>query len=155
YNAHISDFGFAKLLVLNQTHTNTAIRGTKGYVAPEWFRNKPVTLKVDVYSFRVLLLEIICCRRSIHMDISEEGAILTDWAFDCFQSNTLESLVSDDMEALNDMERLERFVMVALWCIQEDPSLRPIMKKSTQMLEGVTEVATPPCTTSFSITFHP
>ncbi|KAL2942056.1 G-type lectin S-receptor-like serine/threonine-protein kinase RLK1 [Bienertia sinuspersici] len=155
YNARIADFGLAKLLVLNQTHTNTAVRGTKGYLAPEWFRNKPVTVKVDVYSFGVMLLEIICCRRSIRMDISEERAILTDWAFDCYQSNTLESLVSDDMEALNNMLQLKRFVMIALWCIQEDPTLRPTMKKATQMLEGVSEVASPPCPTSFSITTQP
>jgi len=46
YNARISDFGLAKLLAINQSQTKTAIRGTKGYVAPEWFRNTPVTVKV-------------------------------------------------------------------------------------------------------------
>ncbi|KNA25158.1 hypothetical protein SOVF_008840 [Spinacia oleracea] len=71
-NPRISDFGLAKILVLNQTHTNTGIRGTKGYVAPEWFRNKPVTAKVDVYSFGVLLLEIICCRESVCMELIAE-----------------------------------------------------------------------------------
>ncbi|KMT14147.1 hypothetical protein BVRB_4g079680 [Beta vulgaris subsp. vulgaris] len=153
-NARISDFGLAKLLVLNQTYTNTAIRGTKGYVAPEWFRNKPVTVKVDVYSFGVLLLEIICCRRSVCMKlIEEEAAILTDWAFDCYQTNRLDSLVNDDMEALNDIAKLKRFVTIALWCIQEDPSLRPTMRMVTQMLEGLAEVPNnPPGPTSFSVT---
>ncbi|CAO2837226.1 unnamed protein product [Amaranthus hypochondriacus] len=153
-NAHISDFGLAKLLILNQTHTNTGIRGTKGYVAPEWFRNKPVTVKVDVYSFGVMLLEIISCRKSVCMElIEEEGAILTDWAFDCYQSNKLDSLVDDDIEALNDIRQLTRLVTVALWCIQEEPSLRPTMRTVTQVLEGVTEVSdNPPCPTSFSIT---
>ncbi|KNA25157.1 hypothetical protein SOVF_008830 [Spinacia oleracea] len=153
-NARISDFGLAKLLILNQTQTNTAVRGTKGYVAPEWFRNKPVTVKVDVYSFGVLLLEIICCRKSVCMDLFEgEGAILTDWAFDCYQSNRLDSLVNDDMEAITDMIRLKKFVMVALWCIQEDPSVRPTMRTVTQMLEGLAEVPNNlPCPTSFSVT---
>ncbi|XP_021728908.1 G-type lectin S-receptor-like serine/threonine-protein kinase RLK1 [Chenopodium quinoa] len=154
HNARISDFGLAKLLVLNQTHTNTAIRGTKGYVAPEWFRNKPVTVKVDVYSFGVLLLEIICCRKSVCMElVEEEAAILTDWAFDCYLSNKLDLLVNDDMEALKDMIRLKRFVLVALWCIQEDPSLRPTMRTVTQMLDGLAEVPNnPPCPSSFSVT---
>ncbi|KMT14414.1 hypothetical protein BVRB_4g071930 [Beta vulgaris subsp. vulgaris] len=153
-NVHISDFGLAKLLVLNQSQTTTAIRGTKGYVAPEWFRNKPVTVKVDVYSFAVLLLEIICCRKCIRMEFIEEGAaILTDWAFDCYQSNRIHLLVNDDMEALDDIIRLKRFVMVALWCIQEDPSLRPTLRMVTQMLEGLAEVPnTPPCPASFSVT---
>ncbi|XP_057515285.1 G-type lectin S-receptor-like serine/threonine-protein kinase LECRK3 [Amaranthus tricolor] len=145
-NARIGDFGLAKLLVLNQTHTNTAIRGTKGYVAPEWFRNKPVTVKVDVYSFGVILLEIICCRKNVCMELlEEEGAILTDWVFDCYQTNSLESLVKEDEEALDDMLRLKRFVMVGLWCIQEDPSLRPKMRMVVQMLEGLADVPVPPC----------
>lgn len=146
-NARIGDFGLAKLLVLNQTHTNTAIRGTKGYVAPEWFRNKPVTVKVDVYSFGIILLEIICCRKNVCMEIlEEEGAIiLTDWVFDCYQTNSLESLVEEDEEALDDMLRLKRFVMVGLWCIQEDPSLRPKMRMVAQMLEGLADVPVPLC----------
>ncbi|CAO2837223.1 unnamed protein product [Amaranthus hypochondriacus] len=151
FNARISDFGLSKLLVMNQTHTETAVRGTKGYLAPEWFRNKPVTVKVDVYSFGVLLLEIICCRRCVCMDISDEAAILTDWAFDCYKSNNLGTLVNGDMDALSDMQGLERFTMVALWCIQEDPNQRPTMKRVTQMLEGITKVTSPPCPTSFSI----
>ncbi|KAH9710319.1 Tobamovirus multiplication protein 2A [Citrus sinensis] len=57
-----SDFGLAKLLMINQTQTLTGMRETKGYLPPEWFRNMPVTVKVDVYSFGVMLLEIISCR---------------------------------------------------------------------------------------------
>ncbi|KAL9248405.1 hypothetical protein vseg_021730 [Gypsophila vaccaria] len=152
YNARISDFGLAKLLHLNQSQTNTAIRGTKGYVAPDWFRNKPISIKVDVYSFGVMLLEIVCCRRSVCMELIEDDrAILTDWAFDCFQSGMLYALVDNDMEALNDVARLERFVKIALWCVQEDPDRRPPMKSVTMMLEGLAEVPSPPCATSFSV----
>ncbi|KAK3205060.1 hypothetical protein Dsin_019106 [Dipteronia sinensis] len=150
YNARISDFGLAKLLLLNQSQTHTAIRGTKGYVAPEWFRNLPVTVKVDVYSFGVLLLEIICCRRSVDMEINEAEALLTDWAYDCYCEGVLDALVEFDKEALNDMKKVTRFVMVGIWCIQEDPSLRPTMRKVTQMLEGVVEVLVPPCPCPFN-----
>jgi hypothetical protein len=52
--------------------------------------------------------------------------------------------VENDEEARNDMKSLERLVIVAIWCIQEDPSLRPTMKKVTQMLEGVVDVYVPP-----------
>ncbi|GMH00081.1 hypothetical protein Nepgr_001920 [Nepenthes gracilis] len=153
HNARISDFGLAKLLMLNQSQTQTVIRGTKGYVAPEWFRNNPVTAKVDVYSYGVLLLEIVCCRRNISAEMmkGEEGAILTDLAADCYQSRTLDALLHDDAEALADLPRLERFVMVALWCVQEDPTMRPTMRRVTQMLEGVVEVAIPPYSTNSCI----
>ncbi|KAJ7957398.1 Receptor-like protein kinase [Quillaja saponaria] len=147
YNARISDFGLAKFLAMNQSRTHTAIRGTKGYVAAEWFRNMPITSKVDVYSFGVLLLEIVCCRRSIDMESHfEKQVIFTDWAYDCYKEGILEALVGKfDEEALTDKKKLERLVMVALWCIQEDPSFRPNMRKVTQMLEGVVEVLVPPC----------
>ncbi|XP_062083429.1 G-type lectin S-receptor-like serine/threonine-protein kinase LECRK3 [Humulus lupulus] len=145
YNARIADFGLAKHLLMNQSHTNTAIRGTKGYVAPEWFSNMPITVKVDVYSFGVLLLEIICCRRNVDVEIAaEEKAILVYWAYDCYTEGTLDVLVGSDMEAIEDMKSLERFLRVAIWCIQEDPSLRPSMKKVMLMLEGIVQVSAPP-----------
>uniref|UniRef100_A0A6N2KCQ7 Protein kinase domain-containing protein n=1 Tax=Salix viminalis TaxID=40686 RepID=A0A6N2KCQ7_SALVM len=107
-------------------------RGTKGYVAPEWFKNLPVTTKVDTYSFGILLLELVCY-----------------WACDCFREGKLNLLVEEDEEAMEDMKRVERFVMVAIWCIQEDPSLRPAMKKVVQMLEGGVQVSVPPDPSSF------
>ncbi|XVE78830.1 hypothetical protein DITRI_Ditri14bG0009600 [Diplodiscus trichospermus] len=146
YNARISDFGLSKLLMMDQTHTKTAIRGTKGYVAPEWFRNLPVTVKVDVYSFGVLLLEIICCRRSVMDEENGDGwdSILAYWAYDCYVGGTMEVLIGDEMEAINDIKNLEKFLMVAFWCIQEDRNLRPTMRKVIHMLEGVVQVTVPP-----------
>ncbi|XP_059671080.1 G-type lectin S-receptor-like serine/threonine-protein kinase LECRK3 [Cornus florida] len=70
--AKIADFRLSKLMNLNQTRTNTGVRGTRGYVAPEWHMNLPVTVKVDVFSFGILLLEIICYRRSLDPDLSNE-----------------------------------------------------------------------------------
>nr|XP_009778013.1 PREDICTED: G-type lectin S-receptor-like serine/threonine-protein kinase RLK1 [Nicotiana sylvestris] len=153
YIARISDFGLSKLLMINQSRTLTDIRGTRGYVAPEWFRNSQVTVKVDVYSFGVLLLEIITCRKSLENEESYgPEAILTDWVLDCFHDGKLEALVETDTEALNDKKQLERFVMVGIWCIQEDSTMRPTMRKVTQMLEGSVEVTTPPCPYTFSTT---
>lgn len=150
YNARISDFGLAKLLMLNQSRTNTGIRGTKGYVAPEWFRNTPVTVKVDVYSYGVLLLEIICCRKSVEDPEFGEKAILTDWVWDCFRDSRMVDLVENaEEDVLSDWERVERFVMVGIWCVQEDPCLRPTMTKVIQMLEGVVDVPDPPCPSPF------
>ncbi|XP_027167166.1 G-type lectin S-receptor-like serine/threonine-protein kinase LECRK3 [Coffea eugenioides] len=151
YNARISDFGLAKLLQINQSRTLTNIRGTRGYVAPEWFRNTQITSKVDVYSFGVLLLEIICCRRHVEdVEVGEGGnSILTDWVWDCFQEGRLDALVENDFEVLEDRKKLQKFVMIGIWCIQEDPSLRPTMRKVSHMLEGIVEVMVPPCPSHF------
>ncbi|MED6110902.1 hypothetical protein PIB30_047318 [Stylosanthes scabra] len=147
FNAKISDFGLAKLLLSDQSRTNTMIRGTRGYVAPEWFRNVPVTVKVDVYSFGVMLLEIICCRRSVLMLESgeEEKAVLTDWAYDCYLGSRINALVDDDDKgALADKGRLQRWVKIAIWCIQEHHEMRPTMGMVLQMLQGFVEVSDPP-----------
>ncbi|KAF3787822.1 G-type lectin S-receptor-like serine/threonine-protein kinase [Nymphaea thermarum] len=141
----ISDFGLAKLLMSDQSHTHTNIRGTKGYMASEWFRQTAITAKVDVYSFGVILLEIICCRKNVELKKKdEESAILVYWANDCFIEHRLERLVENDEAALDDMTRVKKMVMVALWCTQDDPSLRPTMKKVEQMLEDAVEVEVPP-----------
>ncbi|KAL5059208.1 hypothetical protein RYX36_030812, partial [Vicia faba] len=144
YNARISYFGLAKLLLINQSHTETRIRGTKGYVAPDWFRSAPITVKVDTYSFGVLLLEIICCRKNVEKEfVNEEQGILTDWAYDCYKTKRLDNLLENDNEVGNDMMSLEKLVMIVIWCIQEDPSLRPTMKEVLLMLEGIVEVVVP------------
>ncbi|KAG4122800.1 hypothetical protein ERO13_D11G289433v2 [Gossypium hirsutum] len=142
--AKISDFGLAKLLMNDKTRTKTGIRGTKGYVAPEWFRNIPVTVKVDVYSFGVMLLEIICCRRCVEVEM-EEAAILTDWVFQCYSEGMIEKLVEDDEEARNDVGKLEKLLKVGIWCVQEEPMLRPSMRIVTMMLDGAIQVPDPPC----------
>ncbi|CAL1409488.1 unnamed protein product [Linum trigynum] len=138
--AKISDFGLAKLLKVEQTRTMTAIRGTKGYVAPEWFRNMAITTKVDVYSFGVVLLELVCCRRGFEMEgYEEEEMVLVDWAQECYGARMVRRLVEKDEEAIKDLVKVERFVKIGLWCVQEDPCLRPEMKKVVHMLEGAVE----------------
>ncbi|KAG6722861.1 hypothetical protein I3842_03G181700 [Carya illinoinensis] len=145
--AKLADFGLAKLLKPDQTKTYTNIRGTKGYVAPEWHRNLPVTVKVDVYSFGIVLLEMICCRRNVDFDLPEEEALLEEWAYHCFECGELGKLVKDEVV---DKKELEKMVKVVLWCILDEPSLRPSMKKVLHMLEaGAIDIPIPPSPTSF------
>ncbi|XP_021641210.2 G-type lectin S-receptor-like serine/threonine-protein kinase LECRK3 [Hevea brasiliensis] len=83
----IADFGLSKLLMPNQSKTYTGVRGTRGYVAPEWHRNLPITVKADVYSFGIMLLEIICCRRNVDMHVPDDEVVLADWVYECFEAN--------------------------------------------------------------------
>ncbi|XP_002278198.1 G-type lectin S-receptor-like serine/threonine-protein kinase LECRK4 [Vitis vinifera] len=156
YNAKIADFGLAKLLRKDQTRTSTNARGTMGYMAPEWLKCAPVTAKVDVHSFGVMLLEIICCRRHIELDRIEEETedddlILTDWVLNCLRLGKLEVVVKHDPEVLGDFKRFERMAMVGLWCVNPDPILRPTMKRVIQMLEGTIEAGVPPLVTAQSL----
>ncbi|KAM7523566.1 hypothetical protein LguiA_013468 [Lonicera macranthoides] len=144
--AKVSDFGMAKLTKPDQTKTFTGIRGTKGYVAPEWYWNLPVTVKADVYSFGIVLLEIISRRRSLDMSLDEEEAILVEWVYQCFQGGEFGKIVGEEIV---DKRQIDRMVKIGLWCIQDEPSIRPSMKKVLLMLEGTVEIPIPPSPTCF------
>ncbi|XP_035542820.1 G-type lectin S-receptor-like serine/threonine-protein kinase LECRK3, partial [Juglans regia] len=139
--AKIADFGLAKLLMPDHSRTITGIRGTRGYVAPEWHKNLPITVKADVYSFGVVFLVIICCRKSIDINAPEEEAILVNWIYDCFKTNKISKLVPEEV----DQQSLERMIKIGLWCIEEDPAARPPIKRVVQMLEGTVEIPEPSC----------
>ena len=110
-----------------------------------------MSVKVDVYSFGVVLLEIICCRRNVDVEVDGvEKRILTDWVYDCYLYGKLDALFENDVEAMDDIMMVKRFVLIAIWCLQEDPRVRPTMKKVLLMLEGVVQVSVPPAPFSFS-----
>jgi len=161
----ITDFGIARLLdgdKLKQTITH--VRGTLGYLAPEWFSSeRKVDSKVDVFSFGVVLLEIICCRKyppplarpaddggqdgwrcsDADDDDSEDLGMpvtLRAWVSDLVREGDIGRAVQGDMDALQDLERVERFARIAIWCVQGDPSLRPTMRRVVWMMEGIMEV---------------
>ncbi|KAK6922854.1 S-locus glycoprotein domain [Dillenia turbinata] len=92
--------------------------------------------------FGVLLLETACCRRSLEVNASAADRILlSDWVYSCFVAGELDKLAEDEDA---DLMSLERIVKVGLWCIQDDPNLRPPMKNVILMLEGTVNVPVPP-----------
>ncbi|XP_007048277.2 PREDICTED: G-type lectin S-receptor-like serine/threonine-protein kinase LECRK1 [Theobroma cacao] len=149
WTAKISDFGLAKFLMGDQTRTFTGVRGTRGYMAPEWQKNTPISVKADIYSFGIVLLEIVCCRRNLDTTVSKtEEIILSNWVYRCFVEKELDKLVLGEEV---DKKNLEKMVMVALWCIQDEPALRPSIKSVVMMLEGITDISIPPCPSASSM----
>ncbi|KAK3137812.1 hypothetical protein QOZ80_5AG0360830 [Eleusine coracana subsp. coracana] len=122
--AKIADFGLSKLLIGDETKTFTGIRGTRGYLAPEWSKNMAITVKADVYSYGIMLLETISCKKSMELKLAAGDSV-------------------------NEVE-LERMVRIGIWCTQNQPVMRPTMKNVVQMMEGSTEVRQPPPPASFS-----
>ncbi|KAM0944915.1 putative protein kinase RLK-Pelle-SD-2b family [Dioscorea sansibarensis] len=152
FEAKVSDFGLAKLMTREQSHVFTTLRGTRGYLAPEWLTNYAISEKSDVYSYGMVLLEIIGGRKNYDPRETSERAHFPSYAFRMMEEGRLRDVLderllldfSENKKHKDEDSRVETAIKVALWCIQEDMSLRPSMGKVVQMLEGVTEVPHPP-----------
>lgn len=147
YNARISDFGLARLLNLNDHRHRSLItvRGTRGYLAPEWIANLPVTSKADVYSFGMVLLEIVSGRRNFEVSPETKNRRFSIWAYEEFEKGNVGAILDRRLvESEIDFVQAMRLVKVSFWCIQEHPSFRPKMGKVVQMIEGICEVEKPP-----------
>ncbi|XP_038704813.1 cysteine-rich receptor-like protein kinase 2 isoform X1 [Tripterygium wilfordii] len=139
-HAKIADFGLARTFQEDKSHISTAIAGTLGYMAPEYVTHGKLTEKADVYSFGVLLLEMVTGRQNNRSNFSEdtESTLITEvWKH--FQAGTVEELYDPNLKLQNYHDgnvkiQILRVVHIALLCTQENPLLRLTMSKALQML---------------------
>ncbi|KAG2709267.1 hypothetical protein I3760_05G230400 [Carya illinoinensis] len=140
FTPKISDFGLAKLYSIeNNTISLTAARGTLGYMAPELFYKNigGISYKVDVYSFGMLLMELVGKRKNLNAFVEHSSQIyFPTWVYDQFNDG---KDIEMECAAEEDKEIVRKMIIVALWCIQTNPSNRPSMKKVVEMLEGEAE----------------
>ncbi|KAJ0038438.1 hypothetical protein Pint_22141 [Pistacia integerrima] len=133
----ISDFGLAKLCSKDQSIISmTAARGTPGYTAPELFSRNfgEVSYKSDIFSYGMMLLEMVGCRKNIDLSIENQSQIyFPEWIYNKVSQGKEFAL---EIEADGDEEIAKKLSIVALWCIQWNPTERPSMPIVIQMLEG-------------------
>lgn len=144
FHAKVSDFGLAKLITKEQSHVFTTLRGTRGYLAPEWITNRPISEKSDVYSYGMLLLEVIGGRKNYDQTESSEKSRFPSYAFKMLREGKMKDIVDSEISIDDADERVSTAIVVALWCIQEDMSMRPSMAKVVQVLEGLCPAPQPP-----------
>ncbi|KAK8710438.1 hypothetical protein V6N13_145762 [Hibiscus sabdariffa] len=134
----ISDFGLSKLCntkesVVSMTHA----RGTPGYIAPEVFCRTfgGVSYKSDVYSYGMLILEMVGGRKNINVEVSRTSEVyFPTWIYKNLDQSMCLNLNGVVVE--EDEEIARKLTIVSLWCIQNDPSDRPSMTKVLEMLQG-------------------
>ncbi|KAJ9174651.1 hypothetical protein P3X46_013272 [Hevea brasiliensis] len=146
--ARVADFGLAKQSREGQSHLNTRVAGTHGYLAPEYALYGQLTERSDVYSFGIVVLEIMCGRKAI--DFSSLGSpqvfLITDWVWSLVKAGKIEdaldvSLLRDrDLSNSNPKAIMERFVLVGILCAHVMVALRPTILDALKMLEGDIEV---------------
>ncbi|KAK3025729.1 hypothetical protein RJ639_042498 [Escallonia herrerae] len=152
YRAVVSDFGLSKLMRKDESRVITTLRGTRGYLAPEWLLELGVCEKSDIYSYGMVLLEIIGGRRNVC--VIEHGNDNSRRKFQYFPKIVSEKLREGRvMEVVDqrlvdlggiDQREVKRLTWVALWCIQEKARLRPTMAHVVELLEGRVPVEEPP-----------
>ncbi|XP_049348272.1 probable receptor-like protein kinase At5g20050 [Solanum verrucosum] len=156
HRAILVNFGLSKLMGKVESRVVTTIRGTRGYLAPEWLLENGISEKSDVYSYGMVLLEMIGGRRNI--TLTENGKSINSKS----KFSYLPKIVSEKLEQGKVMEvvderlvheaaiggvavemQVKRLACVAFSCIQERPSLRSTMARVVEMLEGRGPVEAP------------
>ncbi|KAJ9671488.1 hypothetical protein PVL29_025270 [Vitis rotundifolia] len=138
--AKISDFGLAKLIPEDQTHVSTRVAGTTGYLAPEYAIRGQLTRKADVYSFGVLLLEIVCGRSNKNTRLAYGEHYLLEMVWELHGRGELADAVDTSLNGDFDIEEVCRFLKVGLLCTQDMPKIRPTMSTVVSMLMGEADV---------------
>ncbi|XP_027108383.1 G-type lectin S-receptor-like serine/threonine-protein kinase SD2-2 [Coffea arabica] len=152
FSAKVSDFGLAKLIGRDFSRVLATMRGTWGYVAPEWISGVAITTKADVYSYGMTLLELLGGRRNVEGPPSAGGGggvgtekwFFPPWAAREIIEGNVAAVVDERLGNIYNIAEAQRAALVAVWCIQDDESIRPTMGMVVKMLEGVVEVTVPP-----------
>ncbi|XAR59144.1 Non-specific serine/threonine protein kinase [Bertholletia excelsa] len=132
FNPKIGDFGLAKLFPEEMTHISTKIAGTTGYLAPEYALGGQLTTKADVYSFGIVILEVISGKSSGKTNWQGMQTLL-EWAWQLYEEGKLLELVDPELDNFPE-EEVIRYMKVALFCTQAAANRRPAMSQVVEML---------------------
>ncbi|XP_068669333.1 G-type lectin S-receptor-like serine/threonine-protein kinase At2g19130 [Aristolochia californica] len=147
----VADFGLAKLVGREFSRVLTTMRGTRGYLAPEWISGLAITTKADVYSYGMMVFEIISGRRNIEQSGDGKVLFFPTWAAKRIMEGEVLSLLDSRLLGEADLVELSRVCRVACWCIQDDEEDRPSMVQVVKVLEGLLEVNIPPVPRSLQL----
>lgn len=136
FQAQVADFGFAKLIPDGATHVTTRVKGTLGYLAPEYAMFGKASESCDVYSFGILLLELVSGKRPIEKMSSTVKRTITDWALPLACEKKFNDLADPKLNGKFVEEELKRVVLVALVSADSKPEKRPTMLEVLELLKG-------------------
>lgn len=128
YVAKVADFGLSRSGYLEESHVSISdVKGTLGYLDPEYVTCLQLTEKSDVYSFGVVLLEVLCARPVIDHSLPREQVSLSDWVMTCYEEGQLEAIIDPLIAVEINPNSLKKFCETAKRCLQKDAADRPPM----------------------------
>lgn len=134
--AQVADFGFARLIPDGATHVTTRVKGTLGYLAPEYAMLGKASESCDVYSFGILLLELASGRKPIEKLSATMKRTITDWALPLACDKKFDELADPKLNGNYVESELKRIIYVALLCGHSRPEKRPTMLEVVELLKG-------------------
>ncbi|KAG2302434.1 hypothetical protein Bca52824_031085 [Brassica carinata] len=166
FQPKISDFGLSKLLNQEESSLFTTMRGTRGYLAPEWITNTAISEKADVYSYGMVLLELVSGRKNCSFRSRSNSAAAAEekhqnnnsstttttssglvyfplYALDMHEQGSYMELADPRLEGRVTSQEVAKLVRIALCCVHEEPALRPTMAAVVGMFEGSIPVGNP------------
>ncbi|XP_022870459.1 wall-associated receptor kinase-like 1 [Olea europaea var. sylvestris] len=137
YVAKISDFGISRSITVDQTHLTTMVKGTFGYLDPEYFQSSQFTEKSDVYSFAIVLVELLTGQRPISLDRTEEERSLATRFLLCMERKQPEAILDIQVLEQDKIEELNAVAKLAQRCLNLNGKKRPTMKEVAMELESI------------------
>lgn len=155
FNAHLGDFGLARLVDHHKVEKTTLLAGTLGYMAPEMTYTGRATKETDVYAFGILLLEVVCGRRPLA--VQEQDSVLLDCVWRAHEAGSLLSVADSRLTGADKVIEEEEKVIVrtlelGLLCCHPNPAERPSMRMVNQWFQaaGLIDLPALPATRPFS-----
>ncbi|XP_022881625.1 LRR receptor-like serine/threonine-protein kinase ERECTA [Olea europaea var. sylvestris] len=139
YEAHLTDFGIAKSLCASKSHTSTYILGTIGYIDPEYARTSRLTEKSDVYSYGIVLLELLTGRKAVDNESNLHHLILTK----ALNNAVMDTVDPEISETCKDLGEVKKVFQLALLCTKKQPSERPTMHEVARVLGTMMPLSNP------------
>uniref|UniRef100_A0A0A0KVU1 Protein kinase domain-containing protein n=2 Tax=Cucumis sativus TaxID=3659 RepID=A0A0A0KVU1_CUCSA len=113
---------------------SAVVKGTYGYIDPEYFNNKTVTEKSDVYSFGVILLEVICGRKPLERLAGGEWFGLVVWVLECLENGNVYEIMDPNLKGKITYDCFKQYLELAITCINQHSKHRPRMKEVEEKL---------------------
>ncbi|XP_019175793.1 PREDICTED: receptor-like protein kinase 5 [Ipomoea nil] len=134
FNAKIADFGLARMLMKRGApNTMSTFAGTCGYIAPEYVNTRKVNEKIDVYSFGVILLELVTGREPNDEDMD---CCLADWArYYVVEENPIEDALDEEIKEAENIEEMCGVFKLGIFCTGKSPAQRPTMREALRILQ--------------------